>query len=137
VNGWRDSLLSRRHLLAGSAAVAGAGVLAPLLPAEAAQLAAQGGDINVLLHDRGWVPDAAQTGRLLARDARIVVLGDDPVRQWRNESATWLAQPNARLLGITNWPDFLVLRGLAAESRRHVRFASAISDARVLTWLIA
>jgi len=133
----RDSLLSRRNLLVGGAAAAGAGVLAPLLPAEAARLAAAGGDISVLLHDRRVMPDTAKTGRLLARDARIVVLGDDPVRQWRNESATWLAQPHARLLGMTSWPDFLLLRGLAAESRRHVRFASALSDNGVLTWLIA
>jgi hypothetical protein len=132
----RKATLSRRQVLLGSAAAAGAGALAPLM-VEAAQMAPGGAGISLLLHDPSVAPQRALAGRLLAADARIVLLADDPVRQWRDESAAWLARRNARLMGITRWPDFLLLRGLAAESRRHVRFASAVSDAGVLTWLIA
>jgi hypothetical protein len=132
----REFVVSRRQMLAGSAAVAGAGTWVSMAWANEALTAPHGRGIRVLLHDRRVAPDAALQSRLLARDARIVMLGDDPVRQWRDDSAIWLAQPDASVLGITRWPDFLVLRGLAAESRRHVRFASSVSDG-VLTWLIA
>jgi hypothetical protein len=135
MNSWLQSSLSRRHVLLSGAA-AGATLLTPVA-AQAAWAAAEGHGVSVLLHDRRVTPDAALMDRMRARQARLVVLREDPVRQWRDESAAWLAQRDARLLGITRWPDFLMLRGLAAESRLHVRFASAVSEAGVLTWLIA
>lgn len=135
MSSWLSSSLSRRHVLIGGA-VAGATLLTPLA-AQAAWAAADGHGVSVLLHDRRVTPDAALVDRLRARHTRLVVVRDDPVRQWRDESAAWLAQRDARLMGITRWPDFLMLRGLAAESRRHVRFASAVSETGVLTWLIA
>jgi hypothetical protein len=130
------SSLSRREVLIGGAAVAGAGALAPIT-AQAAVDAVNSRGVSVLLHSGRITPDAALLDKARQRGARIVTLGEDPVRQWRDESAAWLVPPNARLLGITHWPDFLLLRGLAAESRRHVLFASPVSGDGVLTWLIA
>jgi hypothetical protein len=130
-----DSNLSRRHVLLGGAATAGA--LLPVGSREAVHAATEQPRISVLLHDRRIIPDAALVVRLQARGARVVALGEDPVRQWRDESAAWLAERDARLMGIARWPDFLMLRGLAAESRRHVRFVSPVSTDGVLTWLIA
>lgn len=132
---WRLCALSRREVLIGGATVAGAGVLAPIT-ARAASGADERG-VSVLLHDRRIALDAALSQRMQQKGARIVTLGDDPVRQWRDESAAWLARHDARLMGITRWHDFLMLRGLAAESRRHVRFSSTVADDGVLTWLIA
>jgi hypothetical protein len=129
MSSWFESSLSRRHLLIGGATAAGA----LTLPAHHTWAAADGHGDTVLLHDRRVTSDATFIDRV---QARVIVLGDDPVRQWRDESADWLTR-DARLMGITRWPDFLMLRGLAAESRRHVRFASPVSEAGVLTWLIA
>jgi hypothetical protein len=135
-----QALLSRRQVLISGAA--GAGALAALVPAQgtvlevAASLAAEQ-RVSLLLHDRRIAPDAALVERMHARSARILVLAEDPVRQWRDRSGDWLQRTDTRLMGITRWPDFLMLRGLAAESRRHVRFASPVSADGVLTWLIA
>ena len=135
-----QELLSRRQVLIGSAA--GAGALAVLVPAQGAvldiatSLAAEQ-RVSLLLHDRRFAPDAALVERMQARGARIMALAEDPVRQWRDQSGDWLQRSDTRLMGITRWPDFLMLRGLAAESRRHVRFASPVSADGVLTWLIA
>jgi hypothetical protein len=136
MSGRVQSTLSRRAVLIGGAAATGATMLTPLT-AEAAWISADVQGVRVLLHDRRMAPDAALTHRLQAQGARIVLLGEDPVRQWRDQSAAWLARSDARLMGITRWHDFLMLRGLAAETRRHVRFASPVSDEGVLTWLIA
>jgi hypothetical protein len=135
-----QALLSRRQMLISGAA--GAGALAVLVPAQgtvlevATSLAAEQ-RVSLLLHDRRIAPDAALVERMHARSARIMVLAEDPVRQWRDQSGDWLQRSDTRLMGITRWPDFLMLRGLAAESRRHVRFASPVSADGVLTWLIA
>jgi len=136
MSGAFEPTLSRRHVLLGGAAV-GASLLAPAAAAGTSRSTAQGETVSLLLHDRRIVPEASLLARLQARGSRIVMLGEDPVRQWRDESAVWLAQRDARLLGITRWPDFLMLRGLAAESRKHVRFTSDVSADGVLTWLIA
>ena len=138
MSSWLDSTLSRRHVLIGGTAAVGATALTSIVPTQAAwAIATDDHAVSVLLHDRRVTPDAALTDRMHARGARIVALGEDPVRQWRDESAVWLVRRDTRLLGITSWHDFLMLRCLAAESRRHVRFASAVSDEGVLTWLIA
>ncbi len=134
------ALLSRRQILISGAA--GAGALAALVPAQATVLevaAALAGEerVSLLLHDRRITPDARLVERMHARSARVMVLAEDPVRQWRDQSGDWLQRRDTRLMGITRWPDFLMLRGLAAESRRHVRFASPVSADGVLTWLIA
>lgn len=129
---WLDASLSRREVLLGGAATAA--LLAPIA-AQAARLA-EGQGVSVLVHDRRIAPDVPLIRNLQARGARIVLLGEDPVRQWRDEAAPWLLARDARLMGITRWPDFLMLRGLAAESRRHVRFVSPVSGDGVLTWLI-
>ena len=92
---------------------------------------------SVVLHDRRIDIDPALRARLVADGSRFIELNDDPVRQWRGEIAALLAHPGARLFGITRWSDYLLLRGLAAESRRHVQHESKASGDGVLTWLIA
>jgi hypothetical protein len=59
------------------------------------------------------------------------------VRQWRGHQAWLLAHRETRLFGVTRWPDFLIVRGLAAESRRRVRHESLDPATGVMTWLIA
>jgi len=92
---------------------------------------------SVVLHDPRIQIDPAVRARLEASGARFIELTNDPVRQWRGELAGVLADPGTRLFGVSNWPDFLMVRGLAAESRRHVRHESLDPATGVFTWLIA
>jgi len=92
---------------------------------------------SVVLHDRRIEIEPALRDRLVAGGARFVELTDDPVRQWRGEIASLLTHPDTRLFGITQWSDYLLVRGMAAETRRHVRHESKASGDGVLTWLIA
>ena len=122
--------------LAGTAAATastspGIPVAADLSREEAAQRA------TVVLVEPRIEIDPAVRARLEASGARFIELTDDPVRQWRGELATVLADPATRLFGVTRWHNFLMVRGLAAESRRHVRHESLDTGSGVLTWLIA
>lgn len=95
------------------------------------------GKASVVLHDPRIQIEPAVRARLEASGARFIELSEDPVRQWRGELAAVLADPSTRLFGVSNWPDFLMVRGLAAESRRHVRHESLDPATGVFTWLIA
>jgi hypothetical protein len=133
---------SRRAVLAGtgltlagtalssSATHAGAG-LSTQVPAPAAS------DITVILQDRRYeLPEEVRT-RLAGNGARVVQLEEDPVRMWRGELASLLAAPGTRLLGATRWPEFLMVRGLAAESGRRVRYERLDAASGAIVWLIA
>ena len=95
------------------------------------------GQASVVLHDRRIAIDEALRARFLGGGATFIELTDDPVRQWRGEIAALLAHPDTRLFGITQWSDYLLVRGMAAETRRHVKHESRASGDGVLTWLIA
>jgi hypothetical protein len=48
-----------------------------------------------------------------------------------------LGDPGTRLLGVTPWIEFVMIQGLAAESRRRVRY-QRFDDARdAMVWFIA
>jgi hypothetical protein len=123
---------NRRQVLAGSAAVAAGTVMAGT--DEVARAAARA---NVVLHDSALAMDPAVAMRLRANGARVIEIGDDPVRLWRSEIGALLAHRDTRLFGVTRWADLLIVRGLAAESRRHVRFERQHRDTGTFTWLIA
>ena len=132
---------SRRQFLQGSVALTGAGALlgadAALASASptAALLAAS--KASVVLHDPRLVIDIQVAARLEAAGARFIALDNDPVRQWRGAQRELLAHRDTRLFGVTRWPDFLIVRGLAAETRRLVRHERLDPASGVMTWLIA
>ena len=51
---------------------------------------------------------------------KAVALSDDPVRQWRNSLSQLMGNKGLPLMGLSNWPDYLMISGLAAEHRKHV-----------------
>lgn len=70
-----------------------------------------------------------------AKGARVVALGNDVVRQWRNELQSLVVEQRYQLLGRTAYPDWFLLRGLAAEHRlfpQHEQQPSAAS----FEWII-
>jgi hypothetical protein len=134
----RHPISSRRRFLKGSVALTGAGALATTgRTTEASRLLLAASKATVVLHDPRLAIDVQVVARLESAGARFVALTDDPVRQWRGAERELLSNRDTRLFGVTRWPDFLIVRGLAAESRRRVRHESMDSATGVMTWLIA
>jgi hypothetical protein len=128
---------TRREVLAGAALLLASGAL-PVRGGIARSGAAPAGghDATVLLQDRRYaLPDGVQR-RLTRSGARLVALEADPVRQWRGADARLLAARGTRLVGITRWPEFLIVRGLAEESGRRVRHQQFDAVSGALVWLI-
>jgi len=133
-----QSKTSRRRFLTGVGGVAGVvgANVAPAAVQVADQLAAAT-SASVVLHDpRIALPDDVAR-RLAENGARIITLDADPVRLWRTEVGELLRRPDTRLFGVTRWADYLIVRGLAAESRRHARHEQHHPETEHFTWLIA
>lgn len=126
--------LDRRVFLAGSAAVAGAFTLPR--DSRAAVLLQAPGPL-VLLVDPRHRPAPAGLDAWLASATEVVELGGDPVRLWTGTRGRLLRDHRARLVGFTTWPDLLVFRGLAAETRRHLRHEHQDATTGTFSWLIA
>jgi hypothetical protein len=130
--------MKRRQFLAGGAAASGMAVAAGSAAAgKVASTLDAASRASVVLHDRRITMDAAIAQRLAGNGVQVIALTDDPVRLWRSEVGALLQQPGTRLFGVTMWADYLIVRGLAAESRRHVRHERHDPEAGSFTWLIA
>jgi hypothetical protein len=125
---------TRRAVLAG----AGMALMGSTLPAGAGgtRHTAWHGDLVVLQDPRLPLPDEVRR-QLGANGASVIALGPDPVRMWRGERATLLCSRTTRLLGVTTWPSFLMVRGLAEESGRRVREQRLDAASGAMVWLIA
>jgi hypothetical protein len=128
--------MKRRQFLAGSVVVGAAGLVDAASTVPAATLDAASG-ASVVLHDKRITMDPAIAQRLAGNGAQVIALTGDPVRLWRSEVGAVLQQPDTRLFGVTLWADYLLVRGLAAESRRHVRHERHDPESGTFTWLIA
>ena len=127
----------RRQFLVGAS-----GVLA-VTAAHTAAHAEQGGDLwqsadarSIVLHDASLALPAAVVARLQANGARIMALDADPVRMWRGQLGASLKHRQTRLFGVTRWADLVIVRGLAAESRKHLRHEQLNADTGFFSWLI-
>lgn len=125
--------IDRRHFLAGSTALAGALVVTAGSDAAAA---ADSRPLVLLIDPRQRVPSSALASWRESASGVLEIAGD-PVRLWRSEAGTMLRERATRLVGFTAWPDLLVFRGLAAESRRHLRHEQLDTATGVFSWLIA
>jgi hypothetical protein len=107
---------SRREFLAGTAvALASAAVPLPVLAANTRKLAGRPALVLYQAHD----PHAtAFADELAAAGLSTLAMTDDVVRQWRDGLGRLVTEENFVLLGLSNWSDYLVVRGLAAEHRR-------------------
>jgi len=132
-----QGLVSRRELLAG-AGMALTGALWPVRSTAAAGAAwAQTGADTAVLQAHGHRLPAEVHRQLAACGARFIALEEDPVRQWRGAAAALLAARSTRLVGATRWPEFLLVRGLAEESGRRVRYQQRDCASGAILWLIA
>ncbi len=128
---------TRRAVLTGGG-LALAGVALPSLGSgDRPELPLDDAGALVVLQDP-HLPLPIDVQRQLGRHGtRIVSLEADPVRMWRGAAAPLLAAPATRLLGVTSWPNFLLVRGLAEESGRRVRYQRLDSGGGAMVWLIA
>lgn len=92
---------------------------------------------TVVLQDRRLPVPADIAARLAGNGAQLLELEVDPVRMWRGAMAPLLAARGTRLLGVTQWPQFLLVSGLAAESGRRVRYQRHDAASGAFVWLIA
>lgn len=138
MNDTQQARANRRQFLTGVGGIVGTGGVA-MTPGAAQALDATGaaGSASVVLHDPRIVLPTDVATRLEANGARLVTLTDDPVRLWRTQVGELLRQPDTRLFGVTRWADYLIVRGLAAETRRHVRHEQHHPETGHFTWLIA
>ena len=56
---------------------------------------------------------------------------------WRGDLGPILDRRETRMLGVTRWTEFLLIQGLAAESRRRVRYQRFDAATDTMVWLIA
>jgi len=130
--------ITRREVLAATAVLVSGGV-ASVLCTDSRQQGVSSTDrgATVILQDSRHRLPHDLTQRLGGVDARVIRLEADPVRQWRGPQAQLLAARDTRLLGATSWPQFLLVRGLAEESGRRVRYQRMDDSTGAITWLIA
>ena len=134
-----DPVLDRRRFIAGGAAtgvaatVAGAGAHA----ASQLNLWAAAPKAAVVLHDPRIAMPADVRGRLEANGTRTIALEGDPVWFWRSAVGAPLRDPATTLMGVTGWSELLVFRGLAAETRRHLRYEKLDAATGAFVWLVA
>jgi hypothetical protein len=134
----RHDGLGRRRFMAGSVAAAGFAAATTGAEAQAALALETPGvaGISVVLYDPHLAISPDDLRSFHAKGTRIIALHGDPVLFWRSPAGAVLRDPATQLLGITGWAALLVFRGLAAETRRHLRYERLTSDA-TFTWLIA
>lgn len=107
---------SRRDFLAGTAlAVGSAAIPLPVLAANTRKLAGRPALVLYQPHD---AHATAFADELAAAGFSTLAMTDDPVRQWRDGLGRLVLEENFVLLGLSNWSDYSILRGLAAEHRR-------------------
>ncbi|MFO7326215.1 MAG: hypothetical protein DIU62_010915 [Pseudomonadota bacterium] len=140
------STLNRRELIAlsggavmAATAATAAATRSPSSPVgpDVAGADVTGAGRTVILQDRRLELPLDLRERLQMDGAALLTLEPDPVRMWRGEHAALLQDPGTRLMGVTPWVEFLMVRGLAAESRKRVRYQRFDADSNAVVWLIA
>jgi len=128
--------MKRRAFLTGGAVLtaSGMGVAGSVIQGA---IPGAGDRALVVLQDTRIQLDPVIEKRLFVSGVKVIPLTEDPVRLWRSDAGELLRKPETRLLGVTGWADYLMVRGLAAESRRHVRHEHHEPESGTFTWLIA
>ncbi len=114
----------RRRFIKGTGSLVALGSLPGYLAANTEMLASTFGDLQqrqgIVLYRDNEIHSRIFADTLSAAGIHPVALTDDPVRQWRNSLQAMPGDNGMPLMGLTNWADYLIISGLAAEQRRHV-----------------
>lgn len=115
----------RRRLLQGTGSLVALGTLPVYLTANAVEFQStldglQRRDGLVVFRDDE--PHAAAFADILDKAGlQLRLLGDDPVRQWRDGLGSEAGRAGLPVLGLTSWPDYLLLSDMAREHRKRVQ----------------
>lgn len=115
----------RRRVIQGAGTLVALGTLPAYLTANAADLQATLDD----LHHRGGLvlyrsedPHASAFAVTLAgAQLQTVALTDDVVRQWRDGLGGAAGASGVPILGLSSWPDYLLVSGMALDVRKRVQ----------------
>ena len=130
--------LTRREMLAGAGVVlTGTALFGSRERAKPDSQSIAGPGATVILQSGAHSLPRERMRRFAGDNALVIQLEADPVRQWRGTDGLLLAARSTRLLGVSTWPQFLIVRGLAEESGRRVRFQRSDGPTGTMTWLIA
>jgi hypothetical protein len=132
-----DQTLDRRQFIAGGAAAGVAAVATDTVAGSPLPQWAAAPKASVLLQGSGMAVPKEVLRRLEANGASTIALDGDPVWFWRSAAGAPLRDPATTLLGVTGWADLLVFRGLAAETRRHLRYEKLDASTGTFIWMIA
>ncbi|MES2624488.1 MAG: hypothetical protein V4628_04365 [Pseudomonadota bacterium] len=117
-----NDLFSRRQFLAASSSALALALVTPSVNAGSRIATPPVAGGNLLALYRATEYQAQEFAEKFARAGCIVrELSNDPVRQWRDYLGRLMMQNNVVLVGLSNWADYSILRGLAAEERRFPR----------------
>ena len=106
-------------------------------PAVANSPAMRTGRQTVLIVDARLRLSGSSLQGMHANGTVVLELSGDVVRFWQSAASTILREPATRILGLTRWSDLLVLRGLAAETRRHLRHEALDEPSGAIAWMIS
>ena len=124
---------SRRDFLAGSTAAVTAASMP--LPASAASGFRHFAGRPLLVLYQAHDPHAsAFAAEFSAAGYATLALTDDPVRQWRDGLSRLVRDEHLLLIGLSNWSDYSMLSGLAAEERRFPLFHRRQAKRRGNAW---
>ena len=116
---------NRRRFLKGTGSMVALGSLPAYLTANADDLQASLGELHkhggIVLYREDEIHSVAFADTLAKAGLESVALTDDLVRQWRDGMGAKAGRAGVPVLGLTSWPDYLLISGMAAEQRKHVQ----------------
>ncbi len=124
-----DDILSlqRRGFLQQTAGVA---ALAAVAASSDTAVLAKQPRVLALYQERDAVSVAFATA-LQQQGIQVQALGTDIVRLWRDQLRVQVVRDNIRLVGLTPYTDYFMLKGLAAEERIFPKFEARQATAQV------
>ena len=117
-----DALYTSRRVFLACTAVALTGASVPAVALTAQHTRMFSGRPALVLHQAHDTHAVAFANEFARAGFATLALTDDPVRQWRDGLARLALEERFVLLGLGNWSDYVVLRGLTAEQRRYPMF---------------
>lgn len=134
---------SRRKFIAGSSSLLALSSVSNYLNAaqpgaQLLQTTEQSKQAGIVLYKDGDESSKALALEFSDTGMTLVALGIDPVRQWRDGLSEVFADKQQTIIGLTNWSDYMLMRGLAAEVRRYPALAEEkVNDTALFSWIIS
>ena len=116
---------ARRKFVKGTGSLVALGSLPAYLTASTEELNATLNELKqtqgLVLYRESDTHSIAFADMLSRAGLKAVALTDDLVRQWRDGLGNLARKAGVPILGLTNWPDYLIINGLAAEQKKRVQ----------------